>query len=234
MVASTKAWFLLGGSNTFGAGMPSYNAGGGLQPEAAPAVLWGNGTPAAIAPFTLANKGSLYMEVNNTDDTTALWMKVDEGGDTDDWTRVFAEDHALMDTNDFTASPALTVEMIETNALSMAVTSILVDISAADSETMPLYAPAALTITKIDLIWVEATDASGAATGDVTIGTASGGGEIVTAVNGAYAVSQAAGDNQNLTITSGALGADGTVFQSHDQVAEAGTYQCQYLFDFDS
>ena len=234
MVASTKAWFLLGGSNTFGTGMPSYNHGGGLQPEAAPAVLWGNGTPAAIAPFTLANKGSLYMETNNTDDTTALWMKVDKGGDTADWVRVFAENHALIDGSDLVGTAAIKVEDLETNAMSMAVTSILVDISAADSETMPLYAPAALTITKIDLIWVEATDASGAASGDITIGTASGGAEIVTAANGAYAVSQAAGQNQNLTITSGALAADGTVFQSHDTVTEAGTYHCQYLFDFDS
>ena len=148
---------------------------------------------------------------------------------------MFAEDHALIDVNDFTASPALTVEKTETNALSMTVSSILVDISAADSETMPLYAPAALTITKVDLIWVEATAASGAAEGDVTIGNASGGGQHVTAANGVYAASSAAGSNQNLTITSGAMAADGTVFQSHDQApGAAGTYHCQYLFDFDS
>jgi hypothetical protein len=182
----------------------------------------------------MVQKGSLYLTVNQTDDTTALYMKVDEGGDADDWTRVFVEDEALIANADFSGTAGITVENLETNALSQCTRSILVDISDGDSETTPLYAPAALTITRIDLIWQEATTASGAADGDITIGTASGGAQIVTAT--AYGNSQASGSNQELTIASGAVAADGTVFQSHDQSVGggAGTYVCQYLWDFNS
>ena len=244
MVASTQAFFLVGGGASFPAGMPNHNAGGGMYPEGAPAIIWGQGTPADFAPFTLCNKGSLYMEVNNTDDTTALWMKVDEALGVDDWTRVFAEDHALIDTNDLAAAAAivtgqiaaatLTVEDFETNALSNISTSILVDISAAASETIPLYAVAALTITSIELIAQEAFGAS-TGPGDITIGTASAGAEILAATG--YTASLASGANQSLTsgIVSGAVGADGSVFQSHDTAtSDAGTYFCQYLWDFNS
>ncbi len=231
MVASTAAWFLAGGA-PIGAGLGNYQYGGGTFPETAPAIIWGNGTPGAFVPFTSVNKGSLYMEVNNTDDTTALWMKVDEGGDTDDWTRVFAEDHALIAGGDVAAG-ALTVESFETNALTNITTSILVDISAADSETMPLHCAAAATITRVDIIWVEATGTSGAAEGDITIGTASGGAQIVATTG--YGLSAAAGSNANLSIASGAMAADATAFQSHDVAdSSVGTYHCQYLWDFDS
>ena len=244
MAVATNAFFLVGGGPV-GAGLPNYSAAGGTYPEGAPAILWGQGTPAALAPWTLVNKGSLYMSVNQTDDTTALYMKVDEGGDAADWKRVFAEDEALIDTNDMSASAGIvtgqiaagtiTVEDMETNALSNHTTSILVDISASDSETIPLYAPAALTITKIDIVWVEATTASGAADGDHQIGTASGGAQIVGA-DTAYVNGQATGSNTTIAIVSGAVAADGSVFQSHDQSSGggAGTYHMHYLWDFDS
>ncbi len=88
MTASTKAWYVyppapgLGGA---GEVPPPHSA---MMPEGAPAWLWGNGTPGAIAPFTIVNKGSLYSEVNATDDDPHLWMKVDEGADTADWVSV--------------------------------------------------------------------------------------------------------------------------------------------------
>jgi hypothetical protein len=172
------------------------------------------------------------MSVNQTDDTTALYIKVDEGGDADDWTRVFVEDQALIDVNDLTGTAGITVENLETNALSNHTRSILVDISAAASETIPLYAPAALTITRIDVVAVEAF-ASSTGPGDITIGTATGGAQIVIAT--AYTASLASGANQNLSIVSGAVAADGSVFQSHDtSTGDAGTYHCHYLWDFDS
>jgi len=59
--------------------------GGSLAPETAPGIIWGQGTPGAIAPFTDVNKGSIYMQVNGTDDESHCWMKVDEGGDAADW-----------------------------------------------------------------------------------------------------------------------------------------------------
>ena len=233
MAVATNAFFLVGGGPV-GAGLPNYSAAGGTYPEGAPAILWGQGTPAALAPWTLVNKGSLYMSVNQADDTTALYMKVDEGGDTADWKRVFAEDEALIDGADL-LDGGITVEDLETNALSNHTVSILVDISATASETIPLYAVAALTITKIDLVWQEATTASGAADGDWQVGTASGGAQIVGA-DTAYVNGQATGSNTSITIVSGVLGADGSAFQSHDQSASggAGTYHCHYLWDFDS
>lgn len=255
MATATAGFYLNPPGLGYGSAGAADPPNAGLLPEGAPSILWSQGTPAAIPPFTLVNKGSICMVVNATDDTTALYMKVDEALATTDWVRIFAENEALIDTNDLSATAGIvdgqianatitggklvnatvTVEKLETNALSNCTRSILVDISATDSETIPLYAPAALTITRIDLIWQEATTASGAAEGDVTIGTATGGAQIVTAANGAYAVSQATGANQNLTITSGAVAADGSVFQSHDIAdAAAGTYFCQYLWDFDS
>lgn len=59
--------------------------GGSLHPETAPGIIWGQGTPGAIAPFTSINKGGLYMQVNGTDDESHCWMKVDEGGDAADF-----------------------------------------------------------------------------------------------------------------------------------------------------
>lgn len=59
-----------------------------LSPETSPNIIWGQGTPGAIAPFTTCNKGSLYLQTNATDDYNCLWLKVDEGGDAADWVQV--------------------------------------------------------------------------------------------------------------------------------------------------
>lgn len=223
------AHYLIGNESPIG------GTAGPMGPEKAPAILWGQGVPTANAPFTMVQKGSLHMVVDATDNATALYIKVDEGGDADDWTRIFAEDHALIATGSIAATGSIKVEQVETNARSIATMSALVNISDGDEETIPLYCVAAATITRIDLVWQEATAASGAAEGDVTIGNVTGGAQHVTAVNGAYAVSQLTGANQNLTITSGTVAADGSVFQSHDIAAgAAGTYHCQYIWDFDS
>jgi len=61
---------------------------GGMAPETPPGIIWGQGTPAAVEPFTIVNKGSLYMEVNGTDDESHCWMKVDEGGDAADFVKL--------------------------------------------------------------------------------------------------------------------------------------------------
>ena len=174
---------------------------GHAHPEASPAWLWGQGTPAAIAPFTTVNKGSLYSEVNATDDNPNLWMKVDEGGDTADWLNI--------------GNVGITI-----------VTSLLIDASAAASEQAIFDAVTACEILEAGLIWEEATDTTGAQVGDVTIGTTTGGNEIVEATS--YGVSKASGAYQALTIADGALAAGDTVFVSHDDNGdEAGTYRVQ-------
>jgi hypothetical protein len=61
---------------------------GSMQPESPPEIIWGQGTPAAIAPFTTVNKGSIFMQTNGTDDESSCWIKVDEGEDADDWVQM--------------------------------------------------------------------------------------------------------------------------------------------------
>ena len=66
------------------------NDPGGMAPEYLPGLIWGQGTPGAIEPFTTINKGSIYMQVNGTDDESHCWMKVDEGGDAADWVQLLS------------------------------------------------------------------------------------------------------------------------------------------------
>src|SRR3990167_2784857 len=181
-------------------------------PEVPPSILWGQGTPDGDrVPFTQVNKGSLYLAVDQTDDTSPLWVKVDEGNDNADWVKA-------------TVGGDVNPAMVSMSAL--------YDISAADSEQVVLHAKAALTITKAYLLWNEATAASGAAEGDITIGTATGGAEIVAAT--AYTVSKATGSVSNLTIASGAVAINTSVFASHDQATgAAGTYFLFLEWDYD-
>ena len=201
MTASTKAWYLFPpGPGVGGTGeVPPPSSIAGLFPENSPAWLWGQGTPAAIAPFTLVNKGSLYSEVNATDDDPNLWVKVDEGGDTADW-----------------------VLMGNTGIVS--VQSLVIDISAASSEQVIFHAVTACEILEVGIIYNEATETSGAAEGDVTIGTTTGGAEIVAAYS--YVAAQATGTYAALTLVTGVLAAGTSVFVSHDIAAAAvGTVQ---------
>lgn len=197
MADNVMAFFLQNPKAESGAGIASDSGPGGMYPENVPVLLWGQGTPDGDrSPFKEANKGSLYMAVNQTDDVTHLWQKIDEGDDNADW--------VPMDHKHVTRSA-------------------LFDISAADSEQVVLYADRPLLITAAFLLWNEATAASGAAEGDITIGTATGGAEIVAAT--AYGVSKASGSRQVLSIVDGAVALDGSVFASHDQApSAAGTY----------
>jgi hypothetical protein len=163
---------------------------GGMFPEAGPTWIWGQGTPAAIDPFTVVQKGSLYSEVNADDDDPSLWMKVDEGGDAADWVRW-------------------------SNTGVVEVRSALYTIDAADSEQVIFHAVSACQILSAGILYNEATETSGAASGDITVGTAAAGDELVTAT--AYEVSKATGYYKALTVKlSGLLAAGASVFVSHD------------------
>ena len=201
MAASTKAWYVYPPAPGLGGAGEVSPPHGAMMPEGAPAWLWGQGTPGAIAPFTIVNKGSLYSEVNATDDDPHIWMKVDEGGDTADWVPVG-------------------------NVGVIVVRGVLVDISVADSEQVLFNAVTASEVLELGLVWQEATGTTGAAEGDVTVGTASAGGQVVAATP--YAISKAAGSYQALSLASGVLAAGTSVFWSHDQAASAaGTYYPQ-------
>ena len=194
MTASTQAWYVYPPGYGVGGTGAIVPPSGSMHPEDPPAWLWGQGTPAAIAPFTLVNKGSLYSQVNATDDNPHLWTKVDEGGDTADW-----------------------VLMGNTGIVS--VQSLAIDISAADSEQVIFHAVTASEILEVGIIYNEATETSGPAAGDVTIGTTTGGAEIVAAYT--YVAAQATGTYAALSLVSGVLAAGTSVFISHDIAAAA-------------
>lgn len=182
-----------------GAGVVPGDQAGMNFPEEAPSILWGQGTPDGDrVPFTLVNKGSLYFAVDQTDDTTNVWVKQDEGNDNADWFRLSKSSFVVSD---------------------------LFDISTADSEQVVFHAVEPKTIVRAFLLWEEATAASGAAEGDITIGTATGGAQLLAAT--AYPVSKATGSISTLTLLlDGALTAGQSVFASHDQAASAaGTYR---------
>lgn len=97
MATSAKAFFLYPPAPALGAGHINPPSGG-LLPENSPAWLWGQGTPGAIAPFTTVNKGSIYSEVNATDDYGPGWMKTDEGGDAADWAKILVDQMTIAQT----------------------------------------------------------------------------------------------------------------------------------------
>ena len=200
MAVSTAAWYIVPSTGLGGAGVVS-GPSGAVQPEEAPAWLWGNGTPAAIVPFNTVQKGSLYSEVNNTDDEPALWMKVDEGNATTDWVRM----------------GDVGVVFVKTE---------LFDISAANFEVVIFHAVSAVEVLEVGLLWNEASAASGLEGGDITIGTTTGGDQIVAAT--AYLVSQSSGTYTALTIGTAAVAAGTSIFASHD-IASGAAGTCFIL-----
>ena len=76
------------------------------------------------------------------------------------------------------------------------------------------------------MIYNEATETSSAADGDVTIGTTTGGNELVEAVS--YVPAQATGTYAAFTLVTGDLAAGDSVFISHD-IATGGVGTVQVL-----
>lgn len=93
MATNTAAFFVFPqiGGKEGGTGF-SPGVASGLYPESQPSCIWGQGTPDGDrSPFVNLNKGSLYLAVNNTDDASCVYCKVDEGGDDDDWARLLQD-----------------------------------------------------------------------------------------------------------------------------------------------
>lgn len=108
MATSTNAFFLLKGLGAKAGGAGFVLASSDAEaPETEPTILWGQGTPAGtLAPWTLVNKGSLYMQTNATDDTSHVFMKVDEGGDAADWDALLTSQFAPTLTSSASSSQA--------------------------------------------------------------------------------------------------------------------------------
>jgi len=289
MTASTRAYFLAplvsGYHGSAGMIQP------GLEiPEGAPSILWGQGTPNGdLAPFNQVNKGSLYLLVNATDDESCVYVKVDEGGDDDDWVLLFADGHALIANADIAddaaiafsklaeltdayilvgssedvatavavsgdislgndgavaiasgvivdadvnASAAIVGSKLATNARRLFLRSktFNIDNGAGTTDDDIMAVPTdGVTLVAARVVYVEATDAEGAAGANVKLGTTVGGAELVAATN--LEVSKAVGTYTDLTFVTGAgaISANGMIAVRHTGIAaaEGGQYYVQ-------
>lgn len=225
MAVATVAFFLYpqyGGA----AGDILQAYGSQMAPEGSPSDLWGQGTPGAFPPFTTVNKGSTYREVNATDNVTAMWMKVDEGGDADDWTRIFAEDDPLIATADLLTAAGVLIEQLETNArVQVNQWGGVLNLADSTVTTVVFHAVAAITLVEMGLIFETATEASIAST--ITIADSNS--DLVAAV--AYTSSAAVGAYQVLTIADTALIAGEDVRVTHTQSANE-TGSCRLIVKY--
>ena len=186
-----------------------------MMEEAPPVILAGKGTPNGdLEPFLSAQKGSLYCQTDAADDTSHVWMKVDEGEDDADW---------------------LSLE-IETTARSIDTTRDIFNIDNGAGTTVDqiiLVPSVPITIRAARVVYTEATDTAGAENANVKIGTTVGGEDIVATT--ALQVSKAIGSVTNLTIADGAIAANELVAVRHTGVAatEVGQYfvQIEYTVD---
>jgi len=205
MTTNTAAFYMYPPGEHEGSTSLSKNAPS-LIPESAPAILYGDGTPDGDrAPFTSVNKGSLYMQMDATDDNVHVWTKVDEGGADADWKEI-----------------GLSVARSKTFNIDNG--------SGTTDDDIILVPDRAIMIVDAKRVYTEATDTSGAASATTAIGTAVAGQQIVASV--ACSVSKAVGSADDLTIVSGAVSADGMVAVRHTGIAstEAGQYFVQITF----
>jgi len=205
MAVNTRAFFLLPSHGTDSVGLGQRASG--LHPEAQPHIIWGQGTPDGDrSPFTDVNKGSIYMQVNGTDDAPHLWVKNDEAGANDDWVSFGAPSYAVSE---------------EYN----------VDNGAGTTEDDVILVPdRAITILAARLIFTEALGSGDAEGALFRMGTAVAGQEIVASVS--LGNSQAVGSKLDLTIVSGVVAADGMIAARHTGVATTvtGKYKAQIAY----
>ncbi len=84
MVVSSSAFYVI---------PPSAATSSSMESEKVPWIIWGLGTPNGDEEMWVkANKGSLYLQVDAGDDESHIWMKVDEGGDNNDWERIWVRE----------------------------------------------------------------------------------------------------------------------------------------------
>lgn len=197
MTDSVQAWDLLKPKQT------------SMMPEPPATILFGQGTPNGdLEPFKSAQKGTLYMQANNTDDRPHVWMKVDEGNDNDDW--------VSLSISQFIKSEEINIDNGAGTELDLVV----------------LRAPTALRVLAANVVYTEETDTGGAADATVQVGTTVGGVDIVAATD--LEVSKAVGDVTELTIADGEVEAGELIAVRHTGIAatESGKYYVQFEVAF--
>lgn len=215
---------------------PASKAGNALFPERGPTRLWGQGTPDGDRdPFLGAQKGSTYIQVDATDDTSHIWQKVDEGNDDDDWILLEAGAGSISNA-DIVAAAGIVGSKLAANARRQTFRSKTFNIdngSGTVDEEACFHAVDDITITAIRRVYTEATDTAGAASALTRIGTSSNGQQIVASV--ALTAAKAVGSTDTLTIASGVVAAGGTVFVRHTGIAatEVGQYYVQFDYTVD-
>lgn len=207
--------------------------GTSMESEREPDVLWGLGTPNGdIEPFVSVQKGSLYISVDRTDDEAHIYVKVDEGGDNNDWVRLLAENHALIDTSDIAASAGIKGSQLATNARRQYAVSkeFTIGNGAGTTDDDILFLSSdGCTVIAANVVYTVATDSAGAASANVKVGTAVGGAQVVNTT--ALQISKAAGSRTALVLETGTgvlnIAANGFLAVRHTGVAatEAGKYK---------
>jgi hypothetical protein len=142
MATNTVAWFLvpveLGHEGGAGVQFP---IGAAMHPESQPSIIWGQGTPDGDrSPFNLINKGSMYMSTNQTDDYPCVYMKVDEGGDDDDWVQLLTKISSFAETASATYS---TIDLNITATMAASVYYAGLDVAVTLAGTSAVWASAA-------------------------------------------------------------------------------------------
>lgn len=198
MAENTSAFFIVNPNPA--------NAQEALIPEPAPTLLWGQGTPDGDRePFLSAQKGTIYVEVNASDDLSCVWVKLDEGNDNADWVRQNVN---------YARSKTFNID----------------NGSGTTDDDVILVPDRALVVLAVRAVYVEATDTSGAASANFKVGTAAGGEQIVAET--ALEVSKAVGSYTDGTIVAGAVAINGAIFARHTGIAatEAGQYYLQVAY----
>ena len=212
-----------------------------MESEKEPDILWGLGTPnGAIEPFVSVQKGSLYFAVDNTDDQTHIYQKVDEGGDNADWVRMFVENQALIDNNDLAASAGVVGSKLATNARRQFAVSKEFDIdngAGTTDDDIILSTSDGCTVVSAAIVYTVATDSAGAAAANAKIGTTVGGSQVVETT--ALEVSKAVGSRTAMVLETGAgvlnVDAGGFLCVRHTGVTatEAGKYKVVVEYQVD-
>jgi hypothetical protein len=168
-----------------------------------PMIMFGNGTPAGtIAPWTTAAKGSIWISRDQSDNAICVWVKQ-------------AANDAVADWIPFRGTGQ--VQRYETQVF---------DMDAGANEYDYLYFPNGCEIIKAYQVWTEACDASGAADGNVSAGSAADGTQYIGAHS--YTPSSAVGTARELTVTEGTVASKIVTKNTKVAATEAGKFKVVY------